>query len=163
MKKTLIAAVTLSLMSSASFAETIGVSIARFDDNFLTVMRNGMEDYASGIDGVDLVVEDAQDDVARQLDQINNFIASGVDAIIVNAVDTSATEAMSAAAAAAGVPLVDALEATAGAAGNSVYSKAILQIDPGEPPFIDASRCYGCRACIPACPHGAITLNGHQN
>ncbi|OSQ50554.1 sugar ABC transporter substrate-binding protein [Marivita geojedonensis] len=106
MKKTLIAAVTLSLMSSASFAETIGVSIARFDDNFLTVMRNGMEDYASGIDGVDLVVEDAQDDVARQLDQINNFVASGVDAIIVNAVDTNATEAMTQAAASAGVPLV---------------------------------------------------------
>jgi MinD superfamily P-loop ATPase len=40
-------------------------------------------------------------------------------------------------------------------------SKAILQIDPGEPPFIDPNRCYGCRACIPACPTGAIVLNGH--
>ncbi|HFD40593.1 MAG TPA: hypothetical protein ENJ31_12190, partial [Anaerolineae bacterium] len=30
-----------------------------------------------------------------------------------------------------------------------------------EPPFIDASRCYGCHACIPACPFGAIVLNGH--
>ncbi len=39
-------------------------------------------------------------------------------------------------------------------------SKAILQIDKGEPPFIDPSRCYGCRACIPACPSGAIVLNG---
>jgi MinD superfamily P-loop ATPase len=39
-------------------------------------------------------------------------------------------------------------------------SKAILQIDPGEPPFIDPSRCYGCRACIAACPNGAIVLNG---
>jgi inositol transport system substrate-binding protein len=87
-------------------AETIGASIARFDDNFLTVMRNGMVDYAAGIDGVELQVEDAQDDVAKQLDQINNFIASGVDAIIVNAVDTSATEAMSQAAASAGIPLV---------------------------------------------------------
>jgi inositol transport system substrate-binding protein len=37
---------------------------------------------------------------------LNNFIASGVDAIIVNPVDTSATEAMSAAAQSAGVPLV---------------------------------------------------------
>ena len=51
-------------------------------------------------------IEDAQNDVAKQLDQINNFIASGVDAIIVNPVDTSATQAMSDAAAAAGVPLV---------------------------------------------------------
>lgn len=39
-------------------------------------------------------------------------------------------------------------------------TKAILQIDIGEPPFIDASLCYGCHACIPACPHGAITLDG---
>jgi inositol transport system substrate-binding protein len=44
--------------------------------------------------------------VAKQLDQINNFVASGVDAIIVNPVDTSATLAMTAAAQAAGVPLV---------------------------------------------------------
>ena len=51
-------------------------------------------------------IEDAQNDVAKQLDQINNFIASGVDAIIVNPVDTSATQAMSDAAAAGGMPLV---------------------------------------------------------
>ncbi len=38
-------------------------------------------------------------------------------------------------------------------------SKAILQIDRDEPPFIDPNRCYGCRACIPACPAGAIVLN----
>ncbi len=95
-----------TLMSTSVLAETIGVSVARFDDNGLTIMRNGMTDHADSIDGVDLIMEDAQDDVARQLDQINNFVANGVDAIIVNAVDTNATEAMSAAAAAAGIPLV---------------------------------------------------------
>jgi len=41
-------------------------------------------------------------------------------------------------------------------------SKAILQIDPGEPPFIDASLCYGCHACIPICPAQAIYLPGRQ-
>ncbi|MBX2835665.1 MAG: sugar ABC transporter substrate-binding protein [Gammaproteobacteria bacterium] len=106
MKKTLLAAGITALMSTSAMAETIGASIARFDDNFLTVMRNGMVEYAEGLDGVDLQVEDATDDVAKQLDQINNFIASGVDAIIVNAVDTSATEAMTQAANSAGVPLV---------------------------------------------------------
>ena len=105
MKKTLVVAGFAALMSTTAMAETIGASIARFDDNFLTVMRNGMVEHAASI-GVDLQVEDAQDDVAKQLDQINNFIASGVDAIIVNAVDTSATQAMTAAAEAAGVPLV---------------------------------------------------------
>ena len=106
MKKLLISAGAFGLLATTALAETIGVSIARFDDNFLTVMRNGMTDYAATLDGVDLQVEDATDDVAKQLDQINNFIASGVDAIIVNAVDTSATQAMTNAANAAGVPLV---------------------------------------------------------
>lgn len=107
MKKLLIAATAMaSIMGSGAFAQTIGASIARFDDNGLTIMRNGMTDHVGMLDGVELQMEDAQDDVARQLDQINNFIASGVDAIIVNAVDTNATEAMSNAAAAAGVPLV---------------------------------------------------------
>ena len=96
----------MSLLSTTAMAETIGVSMALFDDNFLTVLRNGMIEYAESLDGVDIQVEDAQNDVARQLDQINNFIASGVDAIIVNPVDTSATQAMSEAAASADVPLV---------------------------------------------------------
>ena len=106
MKKVLLTAGLAVLMTSSAMAETIGASIARFDDNGLTIMRNGTTAHIESLSGVDLQMEDAQDDVARQLDQINNFIASGVDAIIVNAVDTNATEAMSNAAAAAGVPLV---------------------------------------------------------
>lgn len=106
MKKTLIAAGLASMLSTTAMAENVGVSMALFDDNFLTVLRNGMIATADGMDGVELQVEDAQNDVAKQLDQINNFIASGVDAIIVNPVDTSATQAMTDAAASAGVPLV---------------------------------------------------------
>jgi inositol transport system substrate-binding protein len=86
-------------------ADGIGVSMALFDDNFLTVLRNGIQAYADD-NGLSVQIEDAQNDVAKQLDQINNFIASGMSAIIVNPVDTSATQAMSDAAAAAGVPLV---------------------------------------------------------
>lgn len=106
MKKTLTAAALTVLMSSTAMAENIGVSMALFDDNFLTVLRNGIQEQADGMEGVDVQIEDAQNDVARQLDQINNFVASGVDAIIVNPVDTSATQAMTQAAEAAGVPLV---------------------------------------------------------
>lgn len=107
MKKTLlVAGVAAALLSTPTFAETLGVSIANFDDNGLTIMRNGMTEHLATLDGIELQMEDAQEDVAKQLDQINNFIASGVDAIIVNAVDTDATEAMSNAASAAGIPLV---------------------------------------------------------
>ena len=107
MKKTVMSLAFMALMSgSALAADKIGVSMALFDDNFLTVLRNGMVEQAKGMQGVELQVEDAQNDVAKQLDQIKNFIASGVSAIIVNPVDTSATQAMSDAAAAANVPLV---------------------------------------------------------
>ncbi|WP_395540867.1 sugar ABC transporter substrate-binding protein [Neotabrizicola sp. sgz301269] len=104
MKKLVLAGV-VSLMGSTAMADGIGVSMALFDDNFLTVLRNGIQKTADE-GGIKVQIEDAQNDVAKQLDQINNFIASGVDAIIVNPVDTSATQAMSDAAAAAGVPLV---------------------------------------------------------
>ncbi|TNC48034.1 sugar ABC transporter substrate-binding protein [Rubellimicrobium rubrum] len=93
-------------MSSAGGTKTVGVSMSAFDDNFLTVLRNGMVEHAETLDGVDLQIEDAEDDVGKQLNQIENFIAAGVDAIVVNAVDTSATQAISDAAAAAGIPLV---------------------------------------------------------
>jgi inositol transport system substrate-binding protein len=105
MKKILVAAGFATLMSTTAMAQDIGVSMAKFDDNFLTVLRNGIQAQADA-SGLGVQIEDAQDDVAKQLDQINNFIASGVDAIIVNPVDTSATQAMTDAAAAAGVPLV---------------------------------------------------------
>lgn len=104
MKKYILAA-AVSLMGTTAMAKGIGVSMAKFDDNFLTVLRNGIQAQADAA-GLSVQIEDAQDDVAKQLDQINNFIASGVDAIIVNPVDTSATQAMSDAAAAANIPLV---------------------------------------------------------
>ena len=104
MKKHLLAGV-VALMGTTALAGDIGVSMASFDDNFLTVLRNGIQSYADE-KGQVVQIQDAKNDVAAQLDQINNFIASGVDAIIVNPVDTSATQAMSDAAAAAGIPLV---------------------------------------------------------
>ncbi len=105
MKKTLMIAGFAALMGTSAMADGIGVSMAKFDDNFLTVLRNGIQAQADAA-GLSVQIEDAGNDVAKQLDQINNFIASGVTSIIVNPVDTSATQAMSDAAAAAGVPLV---------------------------------------------------------
>lgn len=106
MKRLLTATAICGLLGTAAQAENIGVSMALFDDNFLTVLRNGMQEHAASLDGVTLQIEDAQNDVGKQLNQIQNFVASGVDAIIVNPVDTDATVAMSQAAADAGIPLV---------------------------------------------------------
>jgi inositol transport system substrate-binding protein len=97
-------AVATTLMTGSAAAETIGVSMSELE-NFLTVLRNGIADYAKE-KGIEVQIEVAEKDPAKQLSQIQNFIASGVDAIIVNPVDTDATAAQSQLAADAGIPLV---------------------------------------------------------
>ena len=106
MKRILLALAAATVLSSPAFAAKIGVSMDKFDDNFLTVLRNSMAEYAKTVPGVTLQIEDAKDDVSKQLSQVQNFIANGVDAIIVNPVDTSATAAITKVAADANVPLV---------------------------------------------------------
>lgn len=129
MKKFLLAAAMATLMSGTAFAGNIGVSMAN-SDTFLTVLRKGIESAAAAANQP-VQIEIADDDVAKQLSQIQNFIASKVDAIIVNAVDTSATAPMTKLANDAGIPIVyvnrqpadvDALGKGAFVASNEVDS-----------------------------------------
>ena len=90
---------------AAAQAATLGVSMARFDDNFLTAVRASMQERARELN-VAIQFEDAQNDIGRQLSQIQNFVAQKVDAIIVNPVDTDATSRLTRLVARAGIPLV---------------------------------------------------------
>ncbi|KPW96345.1 sugar ABC transporter substrate-binding protein [Pseudomonas corrugata] len=108
--KTRIASLALSLMlaSGAALADLkIGVSMSQFDDTWLTYLRESMDKKAKSMpDGVGLQFEDARSDVVKQLSQVESFISQKVDAIIVNPVDTAATQRITKAAVAAGIPLV---------------------------------------------------------
>ncbi len=104
MKKFILAAAAVALMSSTAFAGNIGVTMAN-TDTFLTVLQKGIEKAAADA-GQPVQVEIAENDVSKQLSQVQNFIAAKVDAIIVNAVDTSATAPMTKAANDAGIPIV---------------------------------------------------------
>jgi inositol transport system substrate-binding protein len=98
-------AVMLPALYGATQAATLGVSMASFDDNFLTAVRASMKARAQQRNA-GIQFEDAQSDIGRQLNQIENFIAQKVDAIIVNPVDTDATPRMTRLAARAGIALV---------------------------------------------------------
>lgn len=39
-------------------------------------------------------------------------------------------------------------------------TRAIVKIDPDQPPYIEHSRCSGCAVCIKACPCSAIRIPG---
>lgn len=99
------AAAASAIICGGASAETIGYSSPNFDDNFQTIIRTAAEEHAKSL-GHDILIEDAREDVGTQLSQIQNFIASGVDAIVLAPVSTDATPAITEMVAAAGIPLV---------------------------------------------------------
>lgn len=104
-RKIVTATAFCALMTGAAHAEKIGVAMSLFDDNYLTVLRHNIERHAGEL-GVEVQMEDAQGDIARQQSQIENFAASGVDGIITMLVDADSGKAMSKIAEQAGIPLV---------------------------------------------------------
>ena len=102
------AALTTGLATNPARAKplSIGVSMALFDDNFLTAVRQAMSQHGKSIPGLQMQFQDAQGDVGKQLSEVQNFVSQKVDAIIVNPVDTSTTKRITEAAVAAHIPLV---------------------------------------------------------
>jgi len=70
MKSMYLAAALAALMGSAASAETIGVSMQSFDNNFQTLLREGISARASETGGVNVQIEDAQTDISKQLNQV---------------------------------------------------------------------------------------------
>jgi inositol transport system substrate-binding protein len=83
----------------------IGLTM-KFDDLWLTTLRDAMTAYAASQPGVELIAVDSKEDVATQLGQVENFVAQGVDAIIIIPANTDAADPMTKAAQDAGIPLV---------------------------------------------------------
>jgi len=106
MKKMLMAvAVAGTLATPMAHAQKIGVTMAAFDDTFLTILRNGINDSAKKA-GASAQLEDAGNDVGKQLSQIQNMIAQKFDAIIVNPVDTDVTPKITKMVTDAKIPLI---------------------------------------------------------
>ncbi|TCN22825.1 sugar ABC transporter substrate-binding protein [Sinorhizobium americanum] len=107
MKKLLLTAALSAIMAASAHAETtIGFSMQRFDDNFLAILRSGLEAHAKELGDVKVLIEDAQGDVSKQQSQIDNFIASKVDGMIVIPVEADAGVTISKTVEKAGIPLV---------------------------------------------------------
>ncbi|SQI37629.1 D-ribose-binding periplasmic protein precursor [Serratia plymuthica] len=79
--------------------------MAYFDQNFLTIIRHSIDKEAKAR-GITVQFEDARGDVGRQTDQVQSFISAGVDAIIVDPVNSAGTPAITKLVTKAGIPLV---------------------------------------------------------
>ena len=86
----------------------VGVCIYQFSDNFMTLFRTELEDYLVklGFSKENITIQDGQNDQATQSNQIDAFIADGVDVLIINPVNTSSAETITDKVVDAGIPLV---------------------------------------------------------
>lgn len=86
----------------------VGISIYKFDDNFMTLYRTELEKYLieQGIAKENITVQDGKNDQAEQTNQIQNFITDGVDVMILNLVQSSSAPTVTDMANKAGIPVV---------------------------------------------------------
>ena len=96
---------TKAAEGGASGSGTIGVCIYKFDDAFMTTYRNALQEILEG-KGYTVTFMDGKNDQAEQNNQINNFIAQEVGALIINPVMTSAADQIIATVKDANIPTV---------------------------------------------------------
>ncbi|MDO5111508.1 MAG: galactose ABC transporter substrate-binding protein, partial [Clostridia bacterium] len=88
----------------------VGVCIYKFDDNFMTLYRQEIESYFKSLETDDVKYEvtivDGKGDMAEQTNQVDTFLAQGVDVLIVNLVQSSSAATITDKCKAANVPVV---------------------------------------------------------
>ncbi len=83
----------------------LGAVLPMFDHPFFVAQKRGLEEKAAEL-GIEIDVRDGKDDDAEQLDQVENLITLGVDAIILCPRDADAAVRSVEAANRAGVPIL---------------------------------------------------------
>ncbi|MGL5312258.1 MAG: galactose/glucose ABC transporter substrate-binding protein MglB [Peptostreptococcaceae bacterium] len=82
----------------------IGATIYKYDDNFMSSVRRELE--ANAKDKAELIINDSQNDQAKQLDQIDTMISKGVKVLAINLVDPASAPTVIEKAKAADLPVV---------------------------------------------------------
>lgn len=91
MKKALLAVALSALtLSAAHAADRVGVTIYKYDDNFMSVMRKALEANAAKQKDIKLLMNDSQNNQSMQNDQVDILLARGVKALAINLVDPAA-------------------------------------------------------------------------
>lgn len=85
---------------------TIGVSLMNLSNEFIVMLNKAMEAKAQQL-GVRLIINDAQRNAERQVQQAESFIAQKVDGIILNPCEVEASSPAVDKALAAGIPIVN--------------------------------------------------------
>ena len=110
MKKSVVLLVVILSLAMACVAGAqdtfkVGYACNNYNDTFQTYILSYADEFAKE-NGIDLKLADGRDDEMKQMSDIENFIADGVDALIVVAVNPQGVTPIIDKAADAGIPLV---------------------------------------------------------
>lgn len=94
-EKTVLTSIALAVgfgiaATSAQAANKIGVTIYKYDDNFMSLMRQEIEKEAKALKDVQLLMNDSQNAQSVQNDQVDVLISKGVKVLAINLVDPAA-------------------------------------------------------------------------
>ncbi len=112
MKKIVVAIAVLCCMSVAAWADghkkdmVIGAPMPSFADKWLSYLYEGVRKFDAENDHLEIKLTDARNDPAIMLNDVENFIAQGVDALMVVPTDVQTVKPIAAKAKRAGIPLV---------------------------------------------------------
>ncbi len=88
----------------------VGVAIYQYNDNFMTLYRQEIENYFKTLETdtvkYEITMVDGKNDMGEQTNQIDSFITQGMDVIICNLVQTSSAEVIIDKVVDAGIPLI---------------------------------------------------------
>ncbi|ABQ47794.1 Monosaccharide-transporting ATPase [Thermotoga petrophila RKU-1] len=107
MRKLVFTLLAVLLMLGVAFGAkyVVGLSLSTLNNPFFVTLRDGAVDTAKKL-GIDLIVLDAQDNPAKQLNDIEDLIQRGVDLIIINPTDSDAIVSAVESANEAGIPVI---------------------------------------------------------
>jgi ribose transport system substrate-binding protein len=83
----------------------IGLSVSTLNNPFFVSMKNGVEDEAKK-QGMEVVVVDAQNDAAKQINDVEDLIQQGVNVLLINPTDSAAISTAVQSANSLGIPVV---------------------------------------------------------
>jgi ribose transport system substrate-binding protein len=177
-----VAGLALALPAAAEELKSVGVTVGNLGNPFFVQVVKGIENKAKELGGDDVQVTavSADYDLAKQFGQIDNFIASGVDMIVVNAADPAAIEPAIKRSQEAGIVVV-AVDVSAAGADATVQTDNIeagqkacqyivdklggegsVAIMNGPPVSAVVDRVNGCKEVLAQAP-GITIVSDSQN
>jgi len=87
---------------------SIGIIIYKFDDNFMSIVRNNIDSLAKAVgeDKLDYSIQDGQGDQSKQNDLIDQFLTNGATSLALNMVEPASAAVVIGKAQAKNVPIV---------------------------------------------------------